>query len=199
MSAAREAILGRIRAATKDVPAGEPPAWDPAVDRDPAVAYRRHGDRDRLGGDVQAAVAEALTRHGATRLAVPADLPPGWLPADLHVLDASRASVSDLDEVHGVVTGCALAIAETGTIVLDGGEAQGPRRLTLLPDLHICVVRAEQIVPSVPEAIEALQPAFRDGRPVTFISGPSATSDIELERVEGVHGPRRLEVLVVGS
>jgi L-lactate dehydrogenase complex protein LldG len=100
--------------------------------------------------------------------------------------------------VDGVLTGCALGIAETGTLVLDGGPRQGRRAVTLLPDLHLCVVEEDQIVASVPEAIARLGEAVRgEGRPVTFVSGPSATSDIELDRVEGVHGPRSLEVLVV--
>jgi L-lactate dehydrogenase complex protein LldG len=99
--------------------------------------------------------------------------------------------------MDGVITACALAIARTGTIVLDGGPGQGPRRLTLVPDLHICVVRAGQIVGTVPEGVQALKGAAEQGRPLTFVSGPSATSDIELERVEGVHGPRRLEVVVL--
>jgi L-lactate dehydrogenase complex protein LldG len=96
-----------------------------------------------------------------------------------------------------VLTGCALAIAETGTIVLDGGARSGRRALTLVPDLHLCIVEAGTIVPSVPDAVGALGHAVAEGRPITLVSGPSATSDIELDRVEGVHGPRRLEVFVV--
>ncbi len=98
-----------------------------------------------------------------------------------------------------MITGCTLAIAATGTFVLDGGPGQGPRRLTLVPDLHVCVVREDQIVPGVPQAVAALREAAAAGRPLTFVSGPSATSDIELDRVEGVHGPRRLEVVLVAN
>jgi L-lactate dehydrogenase complex protein LldG len=105
--------------------------------------------------------------------------------------------VQGLDEVDGVITSSALAIARTGTIVLDGGPGQGPRRLTLVPDLHVCVVEGRQVVGTVPEAIQVLKGAAEAGRPLTFVSGPSATSDIELERVQGVHGPRRLEVVLV--
>ncbi len=103
-----------------------------------------------------------------------------------------------LSELDGALTGCALGIALTGTIVLDAGERQGRRALTLLPDLHICVIDEEQIVEGVPAAFERLAPAAQSGRPLTFISGPSATSDIELKRVEGVHGPRRLEIVIAG-
>lgn len=110
----------------------------------------------------------------------------------------SFLAVEDLDGADGVLTGCALGIAQSGTIALDSGEDQGRRALTLLPDYHLCVVREDQVYDLVPEAVAALEPAVREGLAITFISGPSATSDIELERVEGVHGPRTLEVLVVG-
>jgi len=107
--------------------------------------------------------------------------------------DAPPLSVDTLDALDGVITGCAVGIAETGTIVLDGGSAQGRRALSLLPDRHLCVIRADQIVQDVPEALARLDPR----RPMTWISGPSATSDIELQRVEGVHGPRVLDVVIV--
>lgn len=112
------------------------------------------------------------------------------------VHDREGQSPWELDRIDTVVTGCALAIAETGTIVLDGGPSQGRRRITLVPDHHICLVRVpDQVVDSVPQALPLLDPT----RPLTWISGPSATSDIELDRVEGVHGPRRLEVILVGA
>lgn len=123
------------------------------------------------------------------RTVVPGDLPADWCAAGER---DHGFSTLELDQFDSVLTGCALAIAETGTIVLDGGFAQGRRALSLLPDHHVCVVFEEQIVDTLPEAIERL-----DGtRPLTWISGPSATSDIELSRVEGVHGPRRLEIVI---
>jgi len=112
--------------------------------------------------------------------------------------DSPALSPRDLDSVDAALTGCALAIAETGTIVLDGGPESGRRALTLVPDHHICIVRTGQVVAGIPDAIEQLGEAARAGRPLTFVSGPSATSDIELNRVEGVHGPRRLDVVVLG-
>jgi L-lactate dehydrogenase complex protein LldG len=128
---------------------------------------------------------------------VPPGLPPRWLAAlegVTRMTDTAELTHRQLDAVDSVVTGCAVAIAETGTIVLDASPDQGRRRITLVPDHHICVVRVpEQVVDSVAQGLERLDPA----RPLTWISGPSATSDIELDRVEGVHGPRTLEVILV--
>jgi L-lactate dehydrogenase complex protein LldG len=131
-------------------------------------------------------------------VAVPSDLPVEWLPAGLERVADEGLDARELDAVQGAATGCALAIAETGTIVLDCGARQGRRALTLVPDFHLCVVEAAQVVDGVPAAVRALAQGFRtERRPVTFVSGPSATSDIELSRVEGVHGPRTLEVVLV--
>ncbi|TYC20007.1 lactate utilization protein C [Micromonospora sp. MP36] len=194
---ARDEILARLRTALADAP---PPVEVPR-------RYRRAAepaDRveilvDRLE-DYQAAVhrdRDALPRILAEvdRLAVPADVPAAWLAGfdgQLH-RDAPPLPLAELDSVDAVLTGCAVAIADTGTIVLDAGPTQGRRALTLVPDRHICVVRTDQIVGLVPEAFARLDPRA----PLTWISGPSATSDIELNRVEGVHGPRRLEVVLL--
>jgi L-lactate dehydrogenase complex protein LldG len=208
----RETILARVRKALADVPAAETPE-DVPVGRD----YRRAhlaGSADLTGilterltdyrarvhtcdsDELPGRIAGLLTEHGSTRIAVPDDLPREWL-ADLPegISTVSAAPAAELDRVHTVVTGAALAVAETGTIVLDSGPGQGRRMLTLIPDHHVCVVRAGQILASVPDAIAALDP----GRPQTWISGPSATSDIELERVEGVHGPRVLDVVLASD
>jgi L-lactate dehydrogenase complex protein LldG len=143
-------------------------------------------------------VAAAIAERGLRRLVVPPGLPPEWID-DLEVellRDQPDAplSVPDLDSVDGVITGCAVAAAETGTLVLDASPDQGRRAITLVPDYHLCVVALGAIVPDVPEMIARMTPT----RPLTMISGPSATSDIELNRVEGVHGPRTLEVILVG-
>ena len=208
MSLARDEILARLRYALADVPAAERPDGVPVprdyrhftdddtevfVDR--LVDYRalvRWTDPDGL----PAVLATALADRGARTVVAPAGLPAAWLAgAGVEVVsDDPPLDVRQLDELDGVVTGCAVAVAATGTIILDGGPDQGRRALTLVPDYHLCVVRADQVVGAVPEALARL-----DGtRPITMVSGPSATSDIELSRVEGVHGPRTLEVVLVG-
>jgi L-lactate dehydrogenase complex protein LldG len=149
--------------------------------------------------DLGATIADALAERGAHTVVVPAGLDPSWttnLSANVRADEPSNVdqlSVSELDAVDGVITSCAVAIAETGTLILDGSAGQGRRVLTLIPDYHLCVVFADQIVPDVPQALGRLTAT----RPLTMISGPSATSDIELNRVEGVHGPRTLEVIIV--
>ncbi|OSP42358.1 lactate utilization protein C [Streptomyces sp. 13-12-16] len=142
-------------------------------------------------------VAGLLAARGASSVLVPPGLDEGWLASTevTRVADRAESTPQELDRVDSVVTACAVAVAETGTIVLDGSPDQGRRRITLVPDHHICVVRVpDQVVSSVPQALGRLDAA----RPLTWISGPSATSDIELDRVEGVHGPRTLEVVLVG-
>ncbi|AXI90093.1 lactate utilization protein C [Streptomyces sp. ETH9427] len=206
----RERILGRVRRALADVPPDE----DAPVERD---YLREHGERtveetvDLLAenlGDYRAVVHRAdseelpylimrlLAQRGPQYVLVPPGLPPEWMSAadPTRVHDRAVSTARELDQVESVVTGCAVAVAETGTIVLDGSPDQGRRRISLIPDHHICVVRVpDQVVASVPQALERLDPA----RPLTWISGPSATSDIELDRVEGVHGPRTLEVVLL--
>ena len=140
-------------------------------------------------------VLEVCRLRQAEKLVIPPDLPAAWLPQNVQFVRDDELTNAELSAADGVLTGCALAVAQTGTLVLDGGAYQGRRALTLLPDLHLCVVFARQIVGTVPEAVTALQQVAT--RPLTLISGPSATSDIELSRVEGVHGPRTLDVLLV--
>ena len=205
MSDARQVILDRIAAALQDRPdlVPVPRAYERALPPGTDIAelfvervsdYRATVTRTTATG-LPVAIAAVLANRGARRLAVPAGIPDAWLAeADVERIgDEPPLSHRDLDALDGVVTGCAVAIAETGTIVLDAGPDQGRRAISLLPDLHVCVVFAEQVVGSVPEALERLIPT----RPQTWISGPSATSDIELQRVEGVHGPRILDVIFV--
>jgi L-lactate dehydrogenase complex protein LldG len=157
--------------------------------------YRATVTRSSATG-VAGAVAATLAGREVHRLLVPPGLPAEWL-AQLDevevVTDDGRLSADDLDGFDGVLTTCAVAIEETGTLVLDGSAGMGRRALTLVPDYHLCVVPADRAVPDVPGAVARLDPT----RPLTWISGPSATSDIELNRVEGVHGPRTLDVIVV--
>ncbi|MFF9038026.1 lactate utilization protein C [Streptomyces sp. NPDC014892] len=209
----RDLIMGRVRRALADVRRDDTP-YEQAV---PRGYLREHGGLGpaetvellaenladyralvhRADADGLADVIAGLLRaHGSKTVLVPPGLREEWLSAtDLaRVADRGESTAHELDQVDSVVTACALAIAETGTIVLDGSPDQGRRRITLVPDHHICVVRVpDQVVSSVPQALELLDPT----RPLTWISGPSATSDIELDRVEGVHGPRTLEVVLV--
>jgi L-lactate dehydrogenase complex protein LldG len=149
--------------------------------------------------DLVVAISAAIAERGAQTVVVPAGLDRSWtvdMPADVLTDGLSgedQLSIAQLDAVDGVITSCAVAIAETGTLILDGSPDQGRRVLTLIPDYHLCVVVPEQIVADVPQALARLEAT----RPLTMISGPSATSDIELNRVEGVHGPRTLEVIIV--
>jgi L-lactate dehydrogenase complex protein LldG len=216
VSAARDEILGRVRAA---IAGAETQAVERAYRR--SLGLDRSATVDRFCERVadyratvhrvgEAEVAATVAHVEASPLLVPDGVPETWLPETIKVVRDGRpvsspsrrptSTPSELDAVGGVLTGCTLAIAETGTIVLSGAPAEGRRALTLVPDLHVCVVRSGQIVDSVPAAFDALGPLVRDERrPLTFVSGPSATSDIELDRVEGVHGPRTLIVIVVAD
>jgi L-lactate dehydrogenase complex protein LldG len=149
------------------------------------------------GSDELAHALAAACAHGGSTRVLHAPGVDWAIPGVELNPDSLDLSATDLDGVDAALTGCALAIAETGTFVLDGSPACGRRALTLVPDHHICVVRADQVVANIPDAIVALGDSARAGRPLTFVSGPSATSDIELQRVEGVHGPRKLDVVVV--
>ncbi|MFJ9630708.1 lactate utilization protein C [Streptomyces sp. NPDC101175] len=218
----RERILGRVRRALTDVredgtfPPGSDLQYERAVRRD---YLTEHGNRtveqtvellaENLAdyravvhrcaeAELAAVIGRLLSERGARTVVVPPGLDPSWLTAvdAERIADRAESTPHELDRVDSVVTACAVAAAETGTIVLDGGPDQGRRRITLVPDHHICVVRVpDQVVSSVPQALRRLDPT----RPLTWISGPSATSDIELDRVEGVHGPRTLEVVLVGG
>lgn len=158
------------------------------------ATVKRVGPEDLCG-----VLAELCRSASARTLAAPPDLPSEWRPDGVELVRDDCLSPQELDALDGALTGCALAIAEVGAIVLDGGPAQGSRLLSLVPDYHLCVVAEDAIVDLVPEAIARLAPAVEDGRALTFIAGPSATSDIELSRVEGVHGPRTLHIVIVVS
>jgi L-lactate dehydrogenase complex protein LldG len=214
-STSRDEVLGRVRralsvsgpaaasaptAAAAPVPrdyqttSAQPPGSPELLDRfaERVEDYRAHVTRcAEDDASIQTAVRSVLFAADAQTVVTPSGLP-AWVAHDGHVVDHPDLTATELDDIQAVVTGCTVAIAETGTIVLDGALLSGRRIITLVPDLHVCVVRAGQVVGSVPEALAELDPT----RPLTFISGPSATSDIELERVEGVHGPRRLHVVL---
>jgi L-lactate dehydrogenase complex protein LldG len=211
---AREEVLARIAAAYRAASPAELSYSDIAreyrttsalpasalaellIDRlvDYRALVRQCGDDD-LGAEI----ATALSNRSAQTVVAPTGLDPSWTRGFSGrvltdgVSTGDQLSVSELDGVDGVITSCAVAIAETGTLILDGSPGQGRRVITLIPDYHLCVVFADQIVADVPDALARLEAT----RPLTMISGPSATSDIELNRVEGVHGPRTLEVIIV--
>lgn len=213
MTEARAEILRRVRAALGNDPASmptAPPARAAIVDERPreelvahfvvtCADYRATVERC-APAEVGAKVGSALSDAGVGRVVIPPGLERDWLGVSTaEVVVDDELSTADLNACDAVVSAASVAIAETGTIVLDHTPDQGRRALTLVPDVHVCVVREDQVVPGVAAAIRALRPAIDAHRALTWISGPSATSDIELDRVEGVHGPRNLHVLVVGE
>jgi L-lactate dehydrogenase complex protein LldG len=209
MTDARETILARIRSATAS---GDDASAFAAIPR----KYRRAGSLnaearlhlfvDRLhdydanvvetsADSLPRTIASVLNSHAQKNVIVADGLPTDLLPDGFAFRTERDASVDDLNHCDGILTLCTVAIASTGTIVLTHGPGEGARRLTLLPDRHLCIVRADQIVETVPEAFDRLVPFAT--HPLTFISGPSATADIEMTRIRGVHGPRFLDVALV--
>lgn len=210
MTTARDEILGRIRSALADRPAPPEVVWTygrpvGTGGRDVVARFvERAADYravvERVGPDrVGAAIGSALARVAATTVLADPRVRETWAAGvDAAWVDDTALTATELDAVDAVVTTATVGIANTGTIVLDHGPGQGRRAVSLVPDVHICVVTAAQIVSDVPEAVARLVESGCSTRPLTWISGPSATSDIELDRVEGVHGPRTLHVIVVG-
>jgi L-lactate dehydrogenase complex protein LldG len=213
-NSARAEVLRRIRAAIGGVSNAEAAyaGWN-AVERE----YRRGATRsreavlelleDRLRdydarvvragcADVASSAAGMLEERKVRRMVVPTGLTTEWLPAGFEFVIDEELPAAELDRVDGVMTGATLAIAETGTVVLQNVAGQGRRAVTLVPDYHLCVVRVEDVVETVPEAIERLRPTANLA--TTFVSGPSATADIEMTRIKGVHGPRFLDVILAG-
>lgn len=192
---AKDEILARIRSALDGTDAS------PQVPRE----YRRGLDE---GMDVVGLLVDRLLDYkanvhrglesieaalgGARKVVVPADLPTEWRAGGAEFIEDAALTTAELDGMDAVLTGCAAAVAVSGTIMLDAGAAQGRRAITLVPDHHVVVVKRDQIVGHIAEAL----PRLTRTNPQTWISGPSATSDIELQRVEGVHGPRRLDVVL---
>lgn len=213
---AKDEILARIRTALADVP-DTPPEEDTPVAWEYHRPTRTEGVLDLFvervedykaavvrcrGAEVPERIVEALTSHGARHVVLPERLDGAWRAAvedsGIEVRsDSPRLTRAELDHTDAVVTACRVGAAESGTIMLDHTPDQGRRALSLVPDLHVCVIRADQVVSDVPEAVAAIAPSVREQQlPITWISGGSATSDIELSRVEGVHGPRTLVVIL---
>lgn len=215
MSTARQEILDRIRGATADITTEAKGAAPPAESAPPSAVAdgatldlfaENVADYEASvirvpAADLADTIARVLQEHDCRSVIVPDGVAPDWTGslggAPEVVRDTPSLAPADLDRIDAVLTASAVGIATTGTIVLDHRADQGRRALTLVPDVHVCVVRTDQVVPDVPDAVTRLRPDAGDARPLTWISGPSATSDIELERVEGVHGPRTLVMLLV--
>jgi L-lactate dehydrogenase complex protein LldG len=207
---ARDEIIARIRATRSQAAPAAPPAsyrqsWDAGRPEILARFAERLSDyhvtvlRARGDLDIRGVAERQLAARGIASLVIPADMPASWRPANPAPREDHGLAFDELNAAQGAMTGSFLGIAETGTVVLDGGAGQGRRALTLLPDYHLCVVREGDVVGIVPEAIAALKTSIARLSPVTFFSGPSATADIELDRVEGVHGPRTLDVILVAQ
>lgn len=216
-SGSRERILGSVRGAL-DV-AGVRAASEAAIAAEYAAIPRTYSQASTLNehdllelfverlvdydagvyrvseSAIATTVAEILDKRGKGGLAIPRGLPAAWLPVSFVFGEADDFTAEQLDQVEGILSGCTVGIAETGSIVLQNAAAQGPRILSLVPDYHLCVVYAEQVVMTVPEAFARLERTAK--LPTTFISGPSATADIEMTRIKGVHGPRFLDVILV--
>jgi L-lactate dehydrogenase complex protein LldG len=211
---AREEILGRIRTAL-GADALNPAASHAAIER----SYTRRGSLDphaRLElfldrlidydtvileveheGEIAAAIGRALEDYDHNRVLAPLDFPAEWLPEGVPVIPDANLNTEEIARAQSVITTCEIAVASTGTIFLVHGGAQARRAITLLPDHHVCIVRRDQVVETVPEALDAIAPLA--SRPITTISGPSATADIEMTRIRGVHGPRQLTVVLYGG
>lgn len=212
-SAARAEILRRIRAANGGASdAARAAAQWSAIERD----YRREATRsreeilelleDRLrdydanvvrasGADVPAAAARMLTERGRRKLLIPSGLNTAWLPEGFDYTVDHGASPAELDHFEGVITGSTVAIALTGSVILQNVPGQGRRAVSLVPDYHLCFVRVEDVVEAVPEALDRIEKSAN--LPTTFFAGPSATADIEMTRIKGVHGPRFLDIILV--
>ncbi len=214
-STARAQILARIAASLgRELPAASDPAAYAAIPRDyrsPAHSSDAHAVVDRFAqrlaeygagfahlphqAALPAAIAAALGARGKSALAVVSGIPSEWLPSGFDFPLADPLTAVELDRIPGILTACSVAIAESGSLVLQSGPRQGLRRHTLVPDYHLCIVLESQLVATVPQAFDRLHPEL----PTTFISGPSATADIEMTRIQGVHGPRTLDVLLVAD
>jgi len=219
MSNAKQEVLNNIRNALENVP-GKEHAEDNKVSR----GYRQKGKLSQRelvklfiervseykarvshvnGDQLIGAISESCQRENVENIVIPEGFPQQWIPDAISPMwdrFEKQLSHQELDASDGVVTTCALAVAQTGSIILDAGKGQGRRAVSLLPDYHLCIVKESQIVELVPEGFAYFEEKVKkEGPPITFISGPSATSDIELSRVEGVHGPRRLEIIVISE